>query len=151
MLSEIKKIKRGLVKSVVVRTRCSENELPEVIGQSYAKIGQHMANSGAMAAGAPYVAYFNQDMNDMEVEIGIPTGMYVKDTEEIVLSEIPESEYISALYTGPYSQLKEAYRLMTEYVMDNKYEVKGAVYESYLNDPGDTPEEKLVTEILFRI
>ncbi len=90
-------------------------------------------------------------MNDLEIEIGIPVAMYVPDTEEIVMSEIPDGDYVRAVYTGPYSDLHEAYRQMTEYMVGNDLTVNGAAYESYLNDPADTPEEKLMTEILLKL
>lgn len=151
MLSPIQIVKRSLVKSLVVKTSCSIQELPAVLGNSFQKVAAYMEKEGLMSAGAPYVAYFNQDMENLIVEIGIPVGMYAPDTDEIKMSEIPEGQYLQGFYTGPYSGLKEAYSLMTTYMVENKKEVTGAVYESYLNDPGNTPEDKLETEILFKI
>lgn len=151
MVSDIQKVNRGLVKSVVIRTRCSMQDMPGIMAESFQKVSAYMASKGALAAGAPYVAYFNQDMNDMQIEIGIPVGMYVRNTDELFLSEIPEGDYLSTIYTGPYSGLKEVYGAMTNFAVENGYEVKGAVYESYLNDPSNTKEEALMTEILFRL
>ncbi len=151
MIGEIKKIKRNIVKTMVVRTRCSVQDLPTVIGESYGKVMAVMNQNGAIPAGAPYVAYFNQDMNDLKVEIGIPTASYMPDTEDVVMSEIPAGEYISVLYTGPYSGIGGAYEKMMAYMAENQVEMKGAAYESYLNDPEDTPDDQLMTEILLGI
>lgn len=151
MLGEIRKITRGKVKAMVVKTRAPQSELPKLIGESYGKITARMNEFGAMAAGAPYLAYFNSDMEDLQVEIGIPTGVYVPDTEEIVMSEIPEGDYLSAIFTGPYDQLMDAYGEMTVYMTEHKIQVTGGVYESYLNDPADTAPEALMTEIIFSI
>jgi len=151
MLGEIKKITRGKVKAMVVKTRVPQSELPKLLGESYGKIMARMSEFGAMTAGAPYLAYFNSDMEDLQVEIGIPTGVYVPDTEEIVMSEIPEGDYLSAIFTGPYDQLMDAYREMTVYMTEHKIQVTGGVYESYLNDPADTAPEALMTEIIFSI
>lgn len=151
MLGEITRVKRNLVKSLVVKTTCTYDDMPKVIGESYGKIMPYMTAQGAMPAGAPYVAYTNQDMNALDIEVGMPVGMYVPDTEEVIMSEIPEGEYVRAIFTGPYDTLKLGYKAMSEFMNEEGLEVKDAVYETYLNDPGDTPPEKLKTEILFSI
>jgi len=151
MLGKIQVIKRNKVKSLVVKTNCSIKELQIELGKSYKKIREYMNNQGAMPAGAPYVAYFNQDMENMEIEIGIPIAMYMPDTEEIIMSEIPEGNYVRAVFTGPYNELKQAYGEMTQYMTENSLTVSHGVYESYLNDPGNTMPTKLMTEILFSI
>lgn len=151
MLGEIRRIKRNKVKTMVVRKRCSVEVLPAVLGESYSKIMAYMTQLGSIPAGAPYVAYLNQDMNDLEIEIGVPTAMYMADTKEIVMSEIPEGEYISAIYTGAYSGLKVAYGEMSAYLTEHGLTIKGAAYETYLNDPQNTEDDQLMTEIIFAI
>lgn len=151
MLGEIREVNRNKVKAMAVKTSCPVTELPKVIGESYAKIMAMMNQFGSIPAGAPYVAYLNQDMNDLQLEIAIPTAVYIADTEEVVMTEIPEGKYVSAVYTGPYRGLEEAYKAMAAYMNEKGLEAKGAVYESYLNDPENTPEERLMTEILFGI
>lgn len=151
MLSEMTIIKRSLVKALVIRTTCSLKDLPGIIGPSYGKISQYMDRQGAMAAGAPYLVYFNQDMDHLQVEIGIPVAMYVPDTEEIVMSGIPEGQYLRTLYTGPYDGIMGAYQKASEYMKDKGIEVKGGAYECYLNDPDKVKAEDLMTEILFQL
>ncbi len=42
-----------------------------------------------------------------------------------------------------------AYNALNEYIAQNKHESTGVVYEFYLNDPAETPEEELQTQIVF--
>jgi len=151
MLGEIREVKRNKIKAMVIRVKCSVEELPALLGRSYGKLTTYMGRKGSIPAGAPYVAYFNQDMNNLEVEIGIPTAIYMPDADGMIMSGIPEGNFVSGLYTGTYSGLKEAYGQMAAYVAKHKLVIQGAAYESYLNDPVNTSEEDLLTEILFQV
>lgn len=151
MLGEIQIIKRKMVKTLVIRKTCAIENLPKITLEAYTKIRKYMGKMGAMSAGVPYVAYLNQDMKNMKVEIGIPIAMYVPNMEEIVMSEIPEGEYVRAIYTGAYVGLKEAYNLMNEYMNVHNISGEMRVYESYMNEPANTPEDELLTEILISI
>ncbi len=151
MLGEIREVKRNKIKAMVIRGKCSVEELPALLGSSYGKLMTYMSQKGSIPAGAPYVAYFNQDMTNLEVEIGIPTAIYMSDADGMIMSGIPEGNFVSGLYTGAYSGLEEAYGQMAAYVAEHKLVIQGAAYESYLNDPVNTSEEDLLTEILFQV
>lgn len=142
-------VNREAVKSIVIRTRCSVAELPGLIGPAYQRIGQHLQALGAMPAGPPYVAYHNEDMQDLDLEIGIPVAHEVKAQGEFELSSIPDGRYASMLYTGPYRDLTKAYGQISAWIAEQALQPTGSCYEIYLNDPADTPEEALQTLILF--
>ena len=55
------------------------------------------------------------------------------------------------VHRGPYANLKSSYeRLIAEYTSKG-YQMRVPSYETYLNDPGDTDEADLLTEILMPI
>jgi effector-binding domain-containing protein len=54
--------------------------------------------------------------------------------------------------TGPYSQLPEASRRAFELAKEHKLSLREDFnIENYVNDPRTTPEDQLVTEILFPV
>ena len=57
-----------------IKTRTSLNKLPKVIGESYMKIVNYMQSLGEQPTGLPYTAYYNLDMQDMDVEMGFPVS-----------------------------------------------------------------------------
>ena len=135
--------------SLSIRKTTSVQNLPEVLGESYMKIMQYMGEIGEFPTGAPYTAYFNMDMQNLEVEIGFPVATKLPEKGSIKPSEIPAGKYASCLYTGPYNEIESAYKTLTKWIDDNGYEPSGIAYEFYLNDPGETSPEKLQTQILF--
>ena len=53
-----------------IRTRTDVTHLPELIGDAYQRIGRYLEELDVEPDGAPFVAYYNQDMKDLDVEIG---------------------------------------------------------------------------------
>ena len=61
-------------------------------------------------------------------------------------------KYARFVLTGPYSQLGPATSRVVEIVKERKLPLRDAYHiEHYVTDPGNTPEEKLLTEILFPV
>ncbi len=104
---------------------------------------------GEQPVGPPFAGYFNMDMQDMDVEIGIPVAREFSGKDFITPSQIPSCKAATCLYTGPYTGLEPAYTQLLQWINENKYEPTGVVYEFYLNDPAQTPPEELQTEIVF--
>jgi DNA gyrase inhibitor GyrI len=61
-------------------------------------------------------------------------------------------KYARFVLTGSYSQLPQATGRVFEMVSKNKLRLRDDYHiEHYMNDPATTPEEKLITEILFPV
>ena len=143
------RVHREEMASVVIRTRCSVDQLPNVIGPAYQRIGAYLGARGIEPAGPPYVGYHNEDMQDLEIEIGFPIAEVIKPEGEFEEGSIPAGEYASTLHVGPYSDFEQAYARLSTWLEEQAIESTGACYEIYLNDPANTPEQALQTLILF--
>ena len=132
-----------------IRTRTPMDNLKQTIGSSYDAIMQYLSEIGENASDAPFVAYYNMDMQDLDVEIGYPVGKAIQGKDEIKQSEIPYGRYAACLYTGSYSKMESAYNAISEWMKENGYTPTGVVYEFYLNDPQEIPEDELQTRIMF--
>ena len=73
----------------------------------------------------------------------------VKLPTELAEQRLPGGRYAVALHEGSYEQLPDAWmRLMGEWLPASGQRVgETPSYEFYLNDPTNTPKEKLKTEI----
>lgn len=142
-------VERDVQPSLVIRTRCSVEDLPRVLGEAYQKIVTHLGNSGHSPAGPPFVAYHNDDMQDLDLEIGFPVKEALQTEGDIEASEIPQGSYASTMHIGPYNQVAGAYQRLSSWVETEGRKPAGPAYELYLNDPATTPESALQTLILF--
>jgi effector-binding domain-containing protein len=132
-----------------IRARTSVQDLPQALGKAYGAIMQYLGELGVPPAGAPFVAYFNMDMQDLDIEIGIPVMQPLSGRGEVQASAIPAGKSATILHTGPYPEVEAAYKALSAWVTENRYTTTGVSYEFYLNDPEQTPQQELQTQILF--
>jgi effector-binding domain-containing protein len=132
-----------------VRTIIPVGEMPAVLGKAYGAIMEHMGEMGEQPAGMPFVAYYNMDMQALDIEIGFPAPRALPGKGDVQPSAIPASLAATCEYTGPYEELAEAYNTLTAWVEETGHEPTGIVYEYYLNGPMDSEPSGYKTRIVF--
>jgi len=133
--------------TVSIRTKTSLSKLPEVIHKSYDAIEKHIAKVGGTNAGAPFVIYYNMDINDLDVELGFPVAKNISEYHEVKNSQTPAGKALEFTHVGPYNELEKAYRPAMTWIKESNFKESGIVCEFYMNDPAVTPPEDLITEI----
>lgn len=134
-------------KTLSIRIRAAVQDLPRVFEEGYGTIAQYLGELGEQPIGPPFAAYYNMDMDDLDVELGFPVARTLPGRAQIKAGEIPGGRVATCLHIGPYSEMEPAYTALTDWVKDNGYEATGVVYELYLNDPRETPPAQ--TQIIF--
>jgi effector-binding domain-containing protein len=119
------------------------------LGRAYGAIAQYLGELGEQPVGPPFTAYYNMDMQNLDVEIGFPVSGRLPGKDDISASEIQGGKVATCLYTGPYSEIEPAYNALSQWMKDNGYEATGVAYEMYLNDPEQTAPQELQTQIVF--
>lgn len=130
-----------------IRFRSPVQDLPKHFGRIYAAIGQYIGELHERPAGGVYAAYYNLDMQDMDIEAGYTTLKPLPGKGEIQAGEIPGGMFGICNYTGPYDEIGPAYELLTQYIAEHGYRPSGVAYEWYLNGPADVPPQYLKTDI----
>ncbi|MGB4589974.1 MAG: GyrI-like domain-containing protein [Clostridiaceae bacterium] len=147
----IEVVERKYQPTLCIKTSTSMEKLPELIEKSYHRIMEHMEEIGEELHGEPYVGYFHMEIQRMDVEIGIPVGKFLPGKDDIIPGEIPEGTVVTALYQGPYRELKAAYDEVIEWISVHGYKPTGTAYEIYYNSPAEVKESELLTRIEFPI
>lgn len=137
--------------AISIRTRSAVGDLPQVLGTAFEAIMKYLGEINAAPAGAPFVAYYNMDMQDLDIEIGFPVAAKLTGKDEMQASEIPAGKRLSCMYKGPYSQMEATYNAIMEWIAANGHTWIGVSYEIYYNSPVDTPESELLTEIVLML
>ena len=142
---KVKELPSQLALSVRLRTPLSE--LPERVGRAFGAIAAYVADQRLAPAGVPFVAYYNMDMQNLDIEAVIPVGRKLPGRSNIQCREFPGGKAAVCLHVGPYNQIGAAYNGLNEWLSDNQLQGTGVAYEFYLNDPAVTPPEDLKTEV----
>jgi effector-binding domain-containing protein len=137
--------------TLVMRSTMPVGKLPEFFGKAYGGIMAYLTEMSDYPAGMPFAAYYNLDMNAMDVEAGFPVTHKILGKDEIQSGMIPGGKFLSTLHIDSYDSLKTAYDALAQWARDNGYEPTGVAYEYYLNDPSSDPSIKPETEIRFPV
>jgi effector-binding domain-containing protein len=131
-----------------MRTRAAVQDLPQLFGQTYGALLQYMNEMGVEPVGEPFAAYYNMDMQNLDIEIGFPVTRPLPDRDNIKSGALPAGKFASTMHVGPYDTLGPAYEALTQYVKDSRCEPTGVAYEFYFSGP-ETPPEEIRTQIVF--
>lgn len=140
---------KGVQPVLAIRKTTSVGELPKEIGKAYGSIMQYMNELGEQPAEAPYTAYYNLDMEHLDVEMGFPVLKKLAGRGEIIAAEIPAGRFVECTYKGPYAGMEPVYEDMNKWIAEKGYEATGTAYEVYYNSPGEVPESELLTRIML--
>ncbi len=132
-----------------IRTQTAVKDLSAVLGQAYGAIAEYLGQLGQQPTGAPFVAYYNMDMQNLDMEIGFPVAGQLPGQGNIQPNTILGCKAAVCLHVGPYDKLQAAYQVLMGWMQAQGHEPTGVVYEMYLNDPQVTPPEALQTQIVF--
>lgn len=123
------------------------DEIPVLMGEL---VGFIMAK-GLQMMGPPFGVYFNSPqevpVEELIYEVGIPFAGDAEEEGRVKIKTLPDQMVLSTIHKGPYSECGMAIGAIAEYAYQNGYEISGPPMETYLSDPNETPESRLVTEI----
>lgn len=137
--------------ALAIRTRTPVANIGQVMGQALGAVYQYIMETGAKPGSCAFSAYYNMDMNDLDVDIGFVLAEPAIGRGEVHAVEIPGGKQVSCMYKGPYDQMEPAYAAMNEWMTANNYIPTGVAYEFYYNDPSMVPPSELLTKIMFPV
>jgi len=123
--------------------------MPSVLGACYREIMQYVEEIGVKEPIESFVIYHNMDMSNLEIDVGFTVSETLPYKRPIKMSSIPAGKYATALHEGPYDTMTETYNELTAFVKKKEFEVEDWVYEVYLNNPMDNPDDPPRTMIYF--
>lgn len=135
--------------TLIIRKTTSIQKMPSVLGTCYGEIIQYVKEIGAKEPIESFVVYHNMDMSNLEIDVGFTVPEKLPGKGHIEMSLIRAGKYATALHEGPYDTLADTYNELTEFVKKKGFEAEDWVYEVYLNNPMDSPEEPPRTMIYF--
>ena len=149
MNEEIKVVEQPKMNTLSIRTRTKVEDLPKIIGKTYMEIMEYMNTVGAQPIEAPFTAYYNLDMNDLDVEMGFPVQKAFEGKGEIAAKELPSCKAVTYMFKGAYSAMSSVYEEIFKFMEEKGLKATGVYYEYYYNSPMEVPESELLTKIVM--
>lgn len=142
-------VKKEEAETLAVRLRTSIQDMPANLGSVYGEIASLFGTDGINCTGAPFVIYYNLDMDDLDIEAGFPVSGALKDYGRVKRSVLPGGEQATAVHKGSYETIEDTYNKLNAFCTEQNRKPQDKVYEEYLNSPEDTAPEDLLTNIYF--
>lgn len=119
---------------------------------AYAKVNAFIAGHQLKVTGAPMAVtrLWDPAHNRYEFDAAVPadwSNLTVPASSAVKLGQTLGGEVVVATYTGPYSGTSRTYAQIKTWLAANGLTATGLTWEQYLNDPANTPDDKLVTRI----
>ena len=96
-------------------------------------------------------AIINKNVISFDIELGIPVSEAVPVSGEIYMSQTYEGNALVGTHKGAYKDLEKTYCALMDYAKENSIDIANDGYDYYLNNPADTPENELLTQVVFPI
>ncbi len=126
-------------------------DFPALAEKTYAQIMKFAEANGLLFSGPPFVCYHNEDLENLDVELGFPTANLVDTGHGRLCGRtLPAGKVVSGIYQGPYEETDPLMMSIFEWISKNGYEQQGRIYNYYLNESRRS-EDELLTEIVIPV
>ena len=125
------------------------NDISMHMGEAFGEVWEFMQAQGIDPAGGALAVYYGYDPETMAFRAGfiVKREDLSKAKGSIEGDVTPAGEVLHFIHKGPYRTLRDHYGLMMQHVESIGREVSAPTWEVYLNDPGQVPEDELLTEV----
>ncbi|MEJ2215994.1 MAG: GyrI-like domain-containing protein [Gemmatimonadota bacterium] len=145
----------------VVQVDIGTGSEPEAIRQGmmegFGRIAVYVAAHGLNLTGPPRSVYTAYGTDETRFTLAFPVAEDASDPGPVggvSIGELEGGRMLRFTHTGPYDQLMAAYGLITQWMVANGRMESDAdwadhtpMWEEYVNDPDNTPPERLLTYI----
>lgn len=155
---------RGEQDCVGIRTQVSMDELGGgIIPQLHDEVITWLKAQGEEPSGPPILRYYVINMpGRLDIEMAWPVAKPLAGNGRIQATVLPPGQYGFVLYTGDYSGLMEANRVLVDWAKEQSVEWDAwddseghafrCRYENYITDPAEEPDpNKWETEVAIKV
>jgi effector-binding domain-containing protein len=136
-----------------VRVHTSMATIGWDIGAGFRDVSEAITAASAQVAGPPFILFLGRidDVTDGDIEVCFPVALPFVAVGNVFGDEVSGGEMACIVHRGPYDEIAYAYAELMRWMEERDRHPAGPPREVYLNEPGDTKPEDLLTEIEFPI
>ncbi len=127
-----------------------QDVIPRLMGELMGTVfGPENQQAQVKCTGMPIILYHDNEYKetDADIEVALPISGSITVGPEYDVNTLEGQRVVSYIHKGPYQDVGMTYEAIREYMVREGLKVEGVYREVYLNDPNETPEEELLTEV----
>lgn len=133
-----------------VEKTCDYSDIGQTMGAAFAEIFSFVGANGIKPLNMPMSVYTAMpDGPEMTFRgaVFVSAEDAAKASGDIQSDTMPAGDAMHTMHIGPYSGLGATHKALWDHIKENNLEGRMPVWEVYADDPGDTEESRLRTEI----
>ena len=123
------------------------------LGAAYGRVAVFVAANDLQLDGQPIAISNYWDDRGYGFDAGIPvSGTPTRGAgpdSPVRMGETYGGRVVRAVNVGPYTGLQTTYEKITAFMVVHDLETNGRGWDAFVSDPGNTPEDELITEVYF--
>ena len=126
------------------------DEVAAALAEAFGEVYGFMEAQGIELAGQPMAITRGWDERGYLFDAALPVDRLPEQTEgRIRAGQSPGGRAVRIVHTGPYGEMLGSYERLSSYMAAHGLQEGALSWEHYISDPGETPEQDLVTHIYF--
>jgi effector-binding domain-containing protein len=130
-------------------------EISAALAATYGRVLGFVSTNGLQLAGQPLAITNYRDDRGWGFDAGIPvSGTPTRGAgpdSMVRMGEAYGGRVVRAVHVGPYTELASTYAKMEAFVVAHKLQKNGRPWDVFVSDPGNVPQNELVTEVYFPV
>jgi len=128
-------------------------DIAAALGAAYGRVAVFVTANGLRLDGHPIAINNYWDDRGYGFDAGIPVGgtpaRGTGPDSAVRMGETYGGRVVRAVNVGPYTNLQTTYEKVVAFMAVHEMENNGRSWDVFVSDPGNTPEEELITEVYF--
>lgn len=122
-------------------------QIGAAMAEAFPKIYHAVVAAGVEPTGMPLARYFDFDEAATTFECAIPVPGPFTPANEVQPSTVGGGEAAFTVHVGPYDTIGQTWEALVAWVAAEGRRPAGPTWEIYVDDPQETPETELRTEL----
>ncbi len=129
------------------------SDISKTMGSAFQNVMSFMQANGIETTGKALSVYYTYDPMTITFRAGFSVSQEdaTKARGAINADVTPAGRVLTFTHIGPYSALRQSYGEMMKYIEDNGRKLGAPTWEVYVNDPKQTPENELRTDVFVTL
>ena len=126
--------------------------IADALASAYQEISAFMIENELRMSGQPMAITRAWEEEGYEFDAAIPVVMKpVELSGRVRVGQSPSGPSVRVVHKGPYDRMALSYDKLAAYMAAHGLREGHVSWEHYISDPGETPQEELITHIYFAI